>query len=283
MTGLGKDSDLESLDALEALEMLRFQLEAGSDEAISAEPTNWFEAPAVPEPSPSPQPLPASAASRSTVPPRSAPAPALAVNADIVREAQATAGSAQTLEELRTALDAFEGCDLKRTATNLVFSDGNPEARVMLVGEAPGRDEDLKGLPFVGRSGQLLDRMLAAIGLDRTTAYIANILPWRPPGNRNPTPVESAICLPFIERQIELVAPEVLVPVGGVAAKQLLATETGIMRLRGRWASYRAGNLEIPTLPTLHPAYLLRQPAHKKLAWRDFLEVRARLEQGTRD
>ena len=147
---------------------------------------------------------------------------------------------------MRQALEGFEGCGLKATAKHTVFADGNAAANVMFIGEAPGRDEDIQGLPFVGRSGQLLDRMLAAIGLDRTNVYIANILPWRPPGNRNPTTAEMAICLPFIERHIDLANPRLLVFLGGVSAKALLDTSEGIMRLRGRWRSYRVGDREIP-------------------------------------
>ena len=172
----------------------------------------------------------------------------------------------------------FDGCNLKATAKGLVFADGNPEAELMLVGEAPGRDEDIEGLPFVGRSGQLLDRILAAIGRDRNSAYIANVIPWRPPGNRTPTPHETEICRPFIERQIELANPKVLVTLGGPSAGVLLGSATGIMKLRGNWREHTTpGGVRIPTMPTLHPAYLLRNPAHKKFAWRDFLEVRARL------
>ncbi|TIU97953.1 MAG: uracil-DNA glycosylase, partial [Mesorhizobium sp.] len=153
-----------------------------------------------------------------------------------------------------------------------------PNADLMLVGEAPGRDEDLEGLPFVGRSGRLLDSMLAAIGLDRTSAYIANVIPWRPPGNRTPTLHETEICRPFIERQIELVNPKVLVNLGGPSAKTLLNTTEGILRLRGNWRVHTTqSGIAIPAMPTLHPAYLLRTPAHKKLAWRDFLEVKAKL------
>ncbi|AZO75736.1 MULTISPECIES: uracil-DNA glycosylase [unclassified Mesorhizobium] len=192
--------------------------------------------------------------------------------------ARQLAASASTLDELRQHMAAFDGCNLKFTAKNLVFADGNPNADLMLVGEAPGRDEDLEGLPFVGRSGRLLDRMLAAIGLDRTSAYIANVIPWRPPGNRTPTPHETEICRPFIERQIELVNPKVLVNLGGPSAKTLLNTTEGILRLRGNWRVHTtASGIAIPAMPTLHPAYLLRTPAHKKLAWRDFLEVKAKL------
>ncbi len=192
--------------------------------------------------------------------------------------ARQRAAQAATLDELRQQLADFNGCNLKTTAKNLVFADGNPDADIMLVGEAPGRDEDLEGLPFVGRSGQLLDRILAAIGLDRKTAYIANVIPWRPPGNRTPTPQETEICRPFIERQIELANPKVLVTLGGPSAKLLLNTSEGILRLRGKWSTHMtASQVAIPTMPTLHPAYLLRNPAHKKLAWQDFLEVKAKL------
>ena len=194
--------------------------------------------------------------------------------------ARELAAKSATLDELREHMARFEGCNLKFTAKNTVFADGNPDAAVMLVGEAPGRDEDVEGLPFVGRSGQLLDRMLAAIGLDRTSVYIANVIPWRPPGNRTPTPHETEICRPFVERQIELAGPKVLITLGGTSAKLLLNTAEGILRLRGNWRAHvTASGISIPTMPTLHPAYLLRNPAHKKLAWRDFLEVKARLRQ----
>ena len=166
---------------------------------------------------------------------------------------------------------------LRATATRLVFADGNPQARVMFVGEAPGRDEDIEGLPFVGRSGKLLDRMMAAIGLNRANAYIANIVPWRPPGNRTPTPQESAICLPFTLRQIELVDPDVLVCLGGPSAQTLLGSREGILRTRGRWFAFQTGRREIRATATLHPAYLLRQPLQKRLAWRDFLAIKRAL------
>jgi DNA polymerase len=208
----------------------------------------------------------------------SRPQPAAVPDGAQVARARELAREARTLEELREQLAAFDGCNLKFTAKNLVFADGNPGADLMLVGEAPGRDEDIEGLPFVGVSGQLLDRMLAAIGRDRQSAYIANVIPWRPPGNRTPTPIETEICRPFIERQIELAAPKVLVTLGNPSSKALLNTQVGIMRLRGNWQEHRtAGGLAIPAMPTLHPAYLLRNPAAKRLAWRDFLEVKARL------
>ena len=194
-----------------------------------------------------------------------------------VMAARAAAKDAASLDELRAMLDRFEGCALRATATRLVFADGNPRARVMFVGEAPGRDEDIEGLPFVGRSGKLLDRMMAAIGLDRTSAYIANIIPWRPPGNRTPTPQESAICLPFVLRQIELADPDVLVCMGGPSATTLLNTKDGILKTRGRWFTHHTGTREIRALATLHPAYLLRQPLQKRLAWRDFLAIKKAL------
>jgi DNA polymerase len=203
-------------------------------------------------------------------------APVLSPDAAVMaaREAARSAGS---LAELKAILDRFEGCALRTTATQLVFADGDPRARVMFVGEAPGRDEDIEGLPFVGRSGKLLDRMMAAIGLDRTSVYIANIVPWRPPGNRTPTPQESAICLPFTLRQIELADPDVLVCLGGPSAQTLLEIRDGILKSRGRWYPFRTGKREIRALATLHPAYLLRQPAQKRLAWRDFLAIKKAL------
>ena len=190
------------------------------------------------------------------------------------------AQSARTLAELRNALEKFEDCPLKKTATHLVFADGNPDASIMVVGEAPGADEDRLGVPFVGVSGQLLDRAFAAIGLDRTKIYISNILPWRPPGNRQPTPHETALFLPFIERHIELVSPEILILVGGTAAKTLLKTNEGIVKLRGKWHAYLSPELKKPikTLATFHPAYLLRSPGQKRFVWLDLLSVKAMID-----
>jgi uracil-DNA glycosylase len=173
---------------------------------------------------------------------------------------------------------AFDGCALKRTAKSLCFARGREDARLMLIGEAPGRDEDLSGKPFVGRAGQLLDRMLEAIGLTEEHVYITNTVYWRPPGNRTPTPAEVEACAPFLARQIELLAPQVLVLLGGAAAKTILGTTEGIMRLRGKWLNYSCDGRDIATLATLHPAYLLRTPADKRLAWRDLLMVKERLE-----
>ncbi|MET0632749.1 MAG: uracil-DNA glycosylase, partial [Xanthobacteraceae bacterium] len=209
---------------------------------------------------------------------RQMPPPALAVPSEAaVMAAREAAATAASLEELRATLETFEGCNLRFTATNLDFADGNPQARVMFVGEAPGRDEDLEGLPFVGRSGKLLDLMMAAIGLDRTRVYIANIIPWRPPGNRDPSSQETAICLPFIRRQIELANPDVLVCLGRPSAVTLLDIKEGILKSRGRWFNYHTGTRDIRATVTLHPAYLLRQPLQKRLAWRDFLAIKKAL------
>src|SRR5438477_893921 len=207
--------------------------------------------------------------------------PALALPPEAaVMAAREAAKSAATLAQLRAMLERFEGCALRTTATQLVFADGNPQARVMFVGEAPGRDEDIEGLPFVGRSGKLLDRMMAAIGLDRTSVYIANIVPWRPPGNRTPTPQESAICLPFTLRQIELANPDVLVCLGNPSTQTLLDTRDGITRTRGRWFDFNTGTRIIRAIPTYHPAFLLRTPLAKRLAWRDFLAIKKALSAG---
>lgn len=193
--------------------------------------------------------------------------------------ARSAARTAASLDELRAILARFEGCALRTTAKQLVFADGNPKARVMFVGEAPGKEEDIEGLPFVGPSGKLLDRMLAAIGLDRTSAYIANIIPWRPPGNRDPSTHETQICLPFIQRQIELVDPLVLVTLGKPSTGALLGVIEGIRRTRGRWFTYNTGSREIRAMATFHPAYLLRSPIEKRFAWRDMLAVKKALAQ----
>jgi DNA polymerase len=191
--------------------------------------------------------------------------------------------SATSFDDLRAELAQFDGCALKHTAMNLVFADGNPKAEVMLIGEAPGEQEDRQGKPFVGISGQLLDQMLGSIGLDRTHVYISNILFWRPPGNRAPTDMEIAACLPFAERHIALVKPKVLLLLGAVAAKSILRTKEGITRIRGRWTDYHspAGDVvaePIACLPIFHPAYLLRQPAAKRQAWNDMLTLKKRLK-----
>jgi DNA polymerase len=226
-----------------------------------------------------PQPL------QKRAPPPVAPAaaarPAAALSQDsAVASARGQAASAGTLDELREKLGAFEGCALKNAATQLVFADGAPDARVMIIGEGPGAEEDRIGKPFVGKAGQLLDKMLAAIGLDRTKVYIANVVPWRPPGNRAPTPQELALCLPFIRRQIELVSPDFLVLLGASSAQTLLNEKEGIMRLRGHWHDYDCGDRKIKALPMLHPAYLLRAPLKKAQAWRDLRSLRHALDAG---
>ncbi|MGI6245008.1 MAG: uracil-DNA glycosylase [Pseudochelatococcus sp.] len=264
--------------AIEAL--LDFYVEAGVDCTIADTPQDRFMQSAPPRrDAPAGERAPATqvaAAAREAAPRPSqrlsaGGPPAHEAAGDVARAARDRAQAAATLDELRAALASFDGCGLKATARNLVFADGNPQARVMFVGEAPGRDEDIQGLPFVGRSGQLLDRMLKAIGIERATgAYIANVVPWRPPGNRTPTPQEAAACHPFIERQIELCDPDILVCLGGPSAQALLGVREGILRTRGRWFPYHTGRREIRALATLHPAYLLRQPLQKRLAWQDF-------------
>ena len=192
------------------------------------------------------------------------------------------AKTATTLDELAAALESFEGCGLKKTAKSTVFSDGVSSARIMLVGEAPGQDEDRTGKPFVGRSGQLLDAMMATIGLSRASnLYIANVIPWRPPGNRAPSVDELETCKPFILRQIELVAPEIIVLVGGTSAKTLLNTETGITRLRGKWQTLEIGGRDIPALPFFHPAYVLRRPETKIDVWADLCALKQKLDTGS--
>jgi DNA polymerase len=254
-------------------DLIAFYVEAGIDIALEEKPVNRLAEPAPVAPPPRPviePPVP-------VAPPVMRPAEPAPLAADAaVNAARDLAARAATLADLERLLAGFDGCALKKTATRLVFADGNPKSRVMLVGEAPGREEDIEGRPFVGRAGQLLDRMLAAIGLDRTSVYIANTVPWRPPGNRTPTPQEMAICLPFLRRQIELADPDLLVCVGGPAAVALLDIRDGIMKSRGRWMPFRSTR-EIRALPTLHPAYLLRQPVMKRLAWRDFLTLKAAL------
>lgn len=196
-------------------------------------------------------------------------------------DARTLAAAANSIEELRAALEHFAGCNLRHSARKTVFADGNPQAQVMIIGEAPGRDEDMQGLPFVGRAGQLLDRMLAAIGLDRSNAYITNVIPWRPPGNRTPTAHEIELCRPFVERHIELAAPTQLLLLGNVSAKTLLNTERGILSIRGTFHEYRRGEFSRPAMPSLHPAYLLRAPAQKRHAWIDLQTFASRLEQAS--
>ena len=271
-------------------QLLAFYLEAGVDCALSDAPLDRLseeaaveERPAAPAARPA---LRASATgSASPAPPvqytaatraDAAPAPDVAISS-----ARDAARTAATLDELRALLDAFDGCALKFTATKLVFADGKPEARIMFVGEAPGRDEDIEGLPFVGRSGKLLDLMIGAIGLKRSDVYIANVIPWRPPGNRTPTPQETQICLPFIQRQIELVDPDILVTMGNPSTQTLLRTREGIMRTRGKWIGYDTGSRQIRAMPTFHPAYLLRSPSYKRLAWQDFRAIRRALAETT--
>jgi DNA polymerase len=278
----------------EALALLALQLDWGADEGLSEQPVDRFadpssaatpapaavfDAPAAPPAKARPEQGGASLrGSSALVPPATTAARGVARPA--ATQAAALAAACTSLAELRAAIAGFEGCALKDTATTLVFSDGNPAARIMLVGEAPGAEEDRAGLPFVGASGQLLDRMLASIGLDRTRVLITNILPWRPPGNRTPSEAEIAVCLPFVLRHIALVAPAVVLLLGATAVRAITGNTQGIRRLRGQWQSLSVPGLDhpIPCLPTYHPAYLLRTPLAKREAWADLLELQSRVE-----
>jgi len=279
---------MSNLDSLSALAWL---VDAGADEAVGDEPLNRLVARPASKPTdylqPAPGHRPPPAPQRPAFnPPR--PAPTLAqqaratvpiIEGDDIGNAMEIAARANTLPELKAALEAYDGCALKKLATNTVFADGVPGARILCIGEAPGRDEDKLGLPFVGRAGKLLDKMLASIALDRTkNVYIINVLPWRPPDNRNPDPVEVAKCIPFLRRHIDLANPDLIVLLGAVAVKNVMGKTDGIMAARGKWLEYHVNGRMVPVMPTLHPAYLLRQPAHKKLAWRDLLAMEDKIK-----
>ncbi|MBN9311034.1 uracil-DNA glycosylase [Devosia sp.] len=266
-------SENRPLNEAEARAALDWYRAVGVDFAVVEEPVDRFAASVTPSRS---RPAPSSPISGPSAVPVAAPI-ALSLSAD-PSETTAIAAAAPTLEALRAAMEAYEGCTLKKRATQLVFADGNPEAEIMLVGEGPGEQEDLQGKPFVGRAGQLLDRMLGAIGLDRTKVYIANMVPWRPPGNREPSPEELALCAPFLLRQVELVAPKFLVTLGNVPTKALFQTQNGITRMRGQWRDLTVNSHRTRALATLHPAYLLRTPASKALAWRDMLSLKQAME-----
>lgn len=267
--------------------LLAWYLEAGVDETIGEVPVDRYQP--APQASPAPRRPPREHAALEAPPPRPpgapaqvpahAPAPRRSPDRPPVAAAVSAAADADSLGALRAILAGFDGCALSKTATNLVFGGGNPAARVVLIGEAPGSEEDRRGLPFVGPSGQLLDRMLASIGLSRGSVFISNTVFWRPPGNRSPSSGEVAVCMPFVERMIELIDPEILVTLGGPAANALYGRAESIGRLRGRWLTYQTPRLArpIPATALFHPAYLLRTPGQKRLAWRDLLAIKARL------
>jgi uracil-DNA glycosylase family 4 len=263
------------MKAAEAAAMIEWLVEMGADEIVGDLPVNRLVA--APKPVARPQAKKPSAAPliRAVPPPAQIPA---------TSDAARMAGECITLADIAEALMRFDACPLKKTATNLCFADGNPEADVMLIGEAPGRDEDIEGKPFVGRSGQLLDRMLQAIGLSRhgetpqNSVYISNVIFWRPPGNRTPTDQETLMCLHFLKRAIEIKQPRLLVCLGAIPTQRLTGTTEGILKLRGRWFDFASGQGSIPLLATLHPAYLLRQPAQKRLVWRDLLSLKQKLK-----
>ncbi len=259
---------------LASRELLEWYVAAGVDEAVGEAPVNRFSAPQAPEPAPAPPPPSVPRAAAPQVPPPPATDAA-------VQDAVSLARDAKTLDELRERIDSFEGCALKKTATKTVVFDGAPDAKALFVGEAPGAEEDRSGLPFVGPAGKLLDSMLESIGLDRTKVLITNTVFWRPPGNRSPTIQEAAVCMPFVERLVEIVDPELMVTLGGAASKALLAQSEGIGRLRGRWFEYATPGLPRPvrTIAMLHPAYLLRSPAQKREAWRDMLALKKQIDE----
>lgn len=306
-----QQTHISHADYIDMVHALEFQIDAGVNVFLEAEPVNRFEshmstqtlAPEPrpqhqPTPQPGPQPDPKLTAQLVSAPviepqsqnddmpsydlPKARPlAPAVlrenTADAGDISAAEHVAEQADTLDALKQAMEAFEGCALKRAAKNTVFSDGNPASKIMLVGEAPGRDEDREGKPFIGRSGKLLDKMFAAIGLNRNDIYITNLVPWRPTGNRTPTPDETALCRPFLLRHIELIQPDILVLVGGVSAKEMLDSTLGITKLRGSWQDINIKGRDIPALPILHPAYLLRNPARKAETWQDLCSLQKKL------
>lgn len=261
--------------------MLRFQIEAGVSDMLENTPINRFEtlasapasAPKSPlKPSPKKEPRDNIAKAK----PENAVTMA-DIGADIAA-AEKSASNAPNLDALRDAVTEFDLCPLKITARKTVFSDGNPAAKLMLIGEAPGDEDDREGKPFIGASGLLLDKMFGAIGLTRADFYITNIVPWRPPGKRAPTPTEIAVCLPFLKRQIDLLQPDIIVLVGGVAAKEMLATADSISKIRGTWHHIELNGRKIPAMPIFHPAHLLKTPKRKAETWRDLLTLQARLQ-----
>lgn len=263
----------------EILSMLRWYQANGVDVAVMEQAQDRFaEAQATRKQPLRPQAAPAPAAvGASSAPAAQKPASPTVPDAAEFEAAAATAAACTTMEELRAAYTAYDGCPLKPRATQIVFADGNPEAEIMLIGEAPGQDEDLRGKPFVGRAGQLLDRMLAAIGLDRDKVFIVNTVAWHPPGNRNPSPLEVASCRPFLDRQVQLASPKLVMSLGLVATQTLFAEKISITRTRGQWRDVSFGDFTVPVLPTLHPAFLLRQPRQKRNAWQDLLTLKAAL------
>ncbi|HVZ69451.1 MAG TPA: uracil-DNA glycosylase [Rhizomicrobium sp.] len=279
---------MQPIQSSNPLADLAWLVDAGADEALLDEPVNRFSqkaaSAAVPKTTPStsrpiPVAAPPHAGERRSFPHENKAAPPGAYT-DQIGAALEVASRCSTLSELRAALEAFDGGALKKNSTNTVFADGNPDARIMLIGEAPGRDEDRAGLPFVGRAGKLLDKMVAPIGLNRAeNFYITNVLPWQPPGNRDFGLEEAAMCLPFLRRHIELKSPDILLLLGRIAVKNVLGKTEGIMSLRGKWFEYYVNGRMIPVLCTLHPAYLLRRPVDKKLAWRDMQAFEAKAKE----
>lgn len=292
-----KDTSVPSDTAFtkqQLVSMLRYQFEAGVTDALFDVPVNRFDkahqviehsahyseqAEQVKSSTPVPSGMqesrrPALENSRPAADSLARARPPVSISSDDIAAAEKLAETAENLDALRQAVETFDGCPLKQAARNTVFSDGNSSAKLMLIGEAPGRDEDREGKPFVGVSGQLLDQMMHYIGFTRETMYITNIVPWRPPGNRTPKPEETAICLPFVKKHIDLIKPDLILMIGGTSAKELLQTTNGISKLRGQWHSLTIHGTTYKTLPLFHPAYLLRNPARKAETWQDLLKVK---------
>lgn len=271
--------DIEEIDSGELLAMLKWYSAAGVDMAVSDTPANQFGLSAT-------KPVAKSASKAPKRAPIGTEKPKKQLTSQISIEApqgnpveaKTSADAAQSLKTLEEALNNLQGCALSVRATQLVFSDGNPKAKIMLVGKAPSRDDDMQGTAFSGPAGALLDNMLKAIGLDRSQVYLANIVPWRPPGNRDPAPHEIDMCLPFLKRQVELVAPDILITLGEMATKTLLTGTAGVAQLRGQWQTANFGKHETQVLASLHPEFLLKQPAQKRLAWADLLQIKKRLD-----
>jgi DNA polymerase len=295
-------SEAPTISKQEAAAILKFYAEAGVVDLLNDEPIDRFEVSRKQleekrakrgNVNPALSPRVAAATSRKSTSPRlttdkpaASPIQAASTNITVpdqekIDEARALAKSANSVDELKDLLADFKGCNLRQGAKNTVFADGNPNAPIMFIGKAPGRDEDRQGVPFVGPIGQLFDKMLAAIDLDRDKSYITNIVPWRPPGNRTPVPHEIELCRPFAVRHIELIKPKLIVLMGNVSTQTLLETNKNILSLRGTWAEYDVGGEKVPTMPTLHPDHLIKNPASKRNAWKDLLAISARLKELT--
>ncbi|MCC3859679.1 uracil-DNA glycosylase [Pseudemcibacter aquimaris] len=266
-----------SEDQIDPVSLLKCYVEWGVDETITEEPINWFTETDKIQIKQQTAQVSSQVKTPQNAAAQSAP---LASQTETIALATEVAKACNSLDELKSAILEFDGCSLKKTATNTVFCDGNAESKVMVIGEAPGADEDRIGKPFLGEAGKLLDKMFAAIEMSRENDfYITNVVPWRPPGNRKPTDAECDLCLPFLKRHIELLQPKIIISIGGTSANALLGTQTGITKLRGKWQEYDVSGTKVPIVPIYHPAYLIRQPQFKKQTWHDLLDIKAKLRE----